>query len=79
MSVLKPNPVFGVPLTTLMERDKHEIPLIVTKCVEAIEKYGLKSVGIYRLSGTNTHIQRLKNDFDFSKWIRYCVMLLTVL
>ncbi|KAG1151622.1 hypothetical protein G6F37_004903 [Rhizopus arrhizus] len=66
MSVLKPNPVFGVPLTTLMERDKHEIPLIVTKCVEAIEKYGLKSVGIYRLSGTNTHIQRLKNDFDFN-------------
>lgn len=49
-----------------MERDKREIPLIVTKCVEAIEEYGLKSVGLYRLSGTNTHIQRLKNEFDFS-------------
>lgn len=66
MSVLKPNPVFGVPLITLMERDKREIPLIVTKCVEAIEKYGLDSVGIYRLSGTSTHIQQLKNDFDFN-------------
>ncbi|CEG72035.1 hypothetical protein RMATCC62417_07664 [Rhizopus microsporus] len=66
MNILKPNPVFGVSLIKLMERDKREIPLIVTKCVEAIEEYGLKSVGLYRLSGTNTHIQRLKNEFDFS-------------
>ncbi|CAO3681211.1 hypothetical protein G6F70_005068 [Rhizopus microsporus] len=66
MNILKPNPVFGVSLIKLMERDKREIPLIVTKCVEAIEEYGLKSVGLYRLSGTNTHIQRLKNEFDFN-------------
>ncbi|KAI9470624.1 MAG: Rho GTPase activation protein [Benjaminiella poitrasii] len=64
LNVLRPNPVFGVDLTTLMQRDGYEVPLIVVKCVEAIEYNGLKNVGLYRISGTNTQIQRLKNEFD---------------
>lgn len=59
--------MFGIPLTKLMQRDGHEVPLVVVKCVEAVESLGLKSVGIYRVSGTSTQIQRLKNDFDRSK------------
>lgn len=65
--MLKPNPVFGIELTKLMQRDGHEVPLVVVKCVEAVEATGLKSVGLYRVSGTSTQIQRLKNDFDRSK------------
>jgi hypothetical protein len=47
-----------------MKRDGKDVPLFVEKCVEAIEAQGLKTVGIYRLSGTSTQIQRLKNQFD---------------
>lgn len=53
-----------------MQRDGHEVPLVVVKCVEAVESTGLKSVGIYRVSGTSTQIQRLKNDFDRGKETR---------
>ncbi|KAI9248914.1 Rho GTPase activation protein [Sporodiniella umbellata] len=66
MSVLKPNPVFGVSLIELMKRDQQEIPPVMIKCVEAIEKEGLDSEGIYRLSGTTVAIQQLKNDFDYN-------------
>lgn len=39
-SVLNPNPVFGVDLALLMERDREEVPLILRKCAEAVETYG---------------------------------------
>ncbi|KAI8983009.1 Rho GTPase activation protein [Pilobolus umbonatus] len=64
INILKPNPVFGVDLTRLMQRDKQEVPMIVKKCAEAIEAHGLRTVGIYRVSGTSTQIHRLKNEFD---------------
>jgi hypothetical protein len=64
---LNPNPVFGIELSTLMKRDQQEVPMIVQKCAEAVEKYGLHSVGIYRESGTGTQIQKLKADFNRSK------------
>lgn len=51
-----------------MKRDQQEVPMIVQKCAEAVEKYGLHSVGIYRESGTGTQIQKLKADFNRSKW-----------
>lgn len=64
INVLKPNPVFGVELVKLMKRDGQEVPEIVRKCTDAVEASGLKSVGIYRLSGTSTQIQSLKSSFD---------------
>lgn len=47
-----------------MERDKQEIPLVVVRCAEAVENAGLNTVGLYRISGTSTQIQRLKSSFD---------------
>ncbi|GAA5810617.1 hypothetical protein MFLAVUS_004040 [Mucor flavus] len=64
LNILKPNPVFAVDLIKLMERDKQEIPLIVVRCAEAVENAGLNTVGLYRVSGTSTQIQRLKSSFD---------------
>ncbi|KAI9255239.1 Rho GTPase activation protein [Phascolomyces articulosus] len=64
LTVLNPNPVFGVDLNTLMDRDREEVPHILTKCAEAVETYGLNSVGLYRLSGVNTQIQKLRAAFD---------------
>ncbi|KAI9489451.1 Rho GTPase activation protein [Zychaea mexicana] len=64
LTVLNPNPVFGVDLNTLMDRDREEVPLILIKCAEVVETYGLNTVGIYRLSGVNTQIQKLRAAFD---------------
>ncbi|KAJ7281564.1 Rho GTPase activation protein [Mycena rebaudengoi] len=61
-------PTFGVDLADQMARDNVEIPTIMEKCCQAIEKYGIESQGIYRLSGTMTKVanlrQRLDKDLD---------------
>ncbi|GAA5933758.1 uncharacterized protein JCM15063_001410 [Sporobolomyces koalae] len=58
------NPTFGVDLGDQMLRDAVEVPRVLEKCAEAIELYGLESMGIYRLSGTTSRVQRLKNALD---------------
>ncbi|KAG8832673.1 hypothetical protein FRC17_000892 [Serendipita sp. 399] len=55
---------FGVDLVEQMERDGGQVPRIVIKCCEAVEKYGLDIQGIYRLNGTMTKIARLKELMD---------------
>ncbi|KAJ6518775.1 Rho GTPase activation protein [Mycena sanguinolenta] len=61
-------PIFGVDLADQMARDNVEVPAIMEKCCQAIEKYGIESQGIYRLSGTVTKVanlrQRLDKDMD---------------
>ncbi|EPS26662.1 hypothetical protein POX_g09036 [Penicillium oxalicum] len=58
------NPVFGVPLNDLYERDKTAVPLLVYQCFQAVELFGLETEGIYRLSGSANHINHLKALFD---------------
>ena len=60
-------PTFGVPLADQMMRDQVEIPRIVVKCCDAIEKYGLDLQGIYRVSGTQTKVHELKRRVDLSE------------
>ncbi|THH17052.1 hypothetical protein EW146_g3687 [Bondarzewia mesenterica] len=60
----KGRPTFGVDLTEQMSRDNVEVPPIMVKCCEAIEKYGLYSQGIYRISGTMSKIAKLKERLD---------------
>lgn len=47
-----------------MTRDNVEVPPIMQKCCEAIEKYGIQSQGIYRLSGTTSKVANLKLKLD---------------
>lgn len=56
--------VFGVSLNRLYERDGLAVPMVVYQCIQALDLYGLAVEGIYRLSGSATHIQQLKNMFD---------------
>lgn len=58
------NPVFGISLNELYVRDGTAVPLIVYQCFQAIELFGLEMEGIYRLSGSATHISRMKALFD---------------
>ncbi|OZJ04939.1 hypothetical protein BZG36_02644 [Bifiguratus adelaidae] len=63
--------VFGGYLTVPPDDD---IPAIVRACIQEVDKRGLTSVGIYRLSGPASTIQRLRSaynhhdpDIDLSK------------
>jgi Rho GTPase-activating protein RGD1 len=57
-------PVFGVSLRTLFERDGLAVPMIVYQCIQAVDLYGLEVEGIYRVSGTNSHVQKIRAMFD---------------
>jgi Rho GTPase-activating protein RGD1 len=60
----KGRPTFGVDLAQQMARDNVEVPIIMEKCCTAIEKYGLQTQGIYRLSGMVSKVQKLKERLD---------------
>lgn len=47
-----------------MARDGADLPPIVEKCCQAIEKHGLDSQGIYRLAGTQSKVQELRRRLD---------------
>ncbi|CAG8574261.1 9732_t:CDS:10, partial [Acaulospora colombiana] len=65
INIIKPRNTFGVDLAEQMQRDGVEIPLILVKCAEAIEQIGgLEVQGLYRVSGIQSHIQRLRSLFD---------------
>lgn len=57
-------PVFGQSLEELFARDGTAVPMIVYQCLQAVDLFGLEVEGIYRLSGTSTHIQIMKAMFD---------------
>jgi hypothetical protein len=57
-------PVFGLSLEELLKRDGSAIPLVVYQCIQAVELYGMEVEGIYRLSGSTTHVSKLKSIFD---------------
>ncbi|KAI0339450.1 RhoGAP-domain-containing protein [Trametopsis cervina] len=60
----KGRPTFGVDLAEQMIRDDVDVPPIVVKCCEAIEKYGLNYQGIYRIGGTLVKVKELKEKLD---------------
>ncbi|KAG4098580.1 hypothetical protein H8356DRAFT_378739 [Neocallimastix lanati (nom. inval.)] len=41
-----------------------EIPILLQKCVELVEKIGLRTEGIYRLSGNSATVQSLRKKFE---------------
>jgi hypothetical protein len=41
------------------------VPLLVIKCIEAVERLGgLKREGIYRMSGRQSNIEKLRQAFE---------------
>uniref|UniRef100_A0A8C7ZFL8 Rho GTPase-activating protein 15 n=1 Tax=Oryzias sinensis TaxID=183150 RepID=A0A8C7ZFL8_9TELE len=62
--------VFGCHLLTLCEREGTTVPKFIQTCLDAIEKRGLETDGIYRVSGNLATIQKLRfvvdqeEDFD---------------
>ena len=44
----------------------NKIPRIVYDCIDAVEKKAMQSVGVYRLSGNTSDIQKLRYSFNQS-------------
>ncbi|KAH7905642.1 Rho GTPase activation protein [Hygrophoropsis aurantiaca] len=57
-------PTFGVDLAEQMARDGVELPPVIEKCCTTIEKYGIYSQGIYRISGMARKVALLKERLD---------------
>ncbi|KAJ8659151.1 hypothetical protein O0I10_005190 [Lichtheimia ornata] len=52
-------PVFGVDLKTLVSRNGG-VPIILIRCARAVEEHGLDTIGIYRIPGISTQVQKLR-------------------
>lgn len=57
-------PVFGISLDELFIRDGSAVPMVVHQCIQAVDLFGLEVEGIYRLSGTASHVSRIRGMFD---------------
>ncbi|KAK3670682.1 Rho GTPase-activating protein [Recurvomyces mirabilis] len=57
-------PTFGISLQELFDRDQSAVPLVVIQCILAVDHFGIETTGIYRQSGTSSHVQRLIGQFD---------------
>jgi len=64
-------PLFGVPLSMAVERDRsHDgvpLPALVRRCIDHLEENGLMQEGIYRSSGVKSKVNKLKTGLDARK------------
>ena len=60
--------LFGANLETVLDRETagFPVPLIVKRCTDEVEKRGLDIIGIYRLCGSETKKQMLREAFEES-------------
>lgn len=65
--VIRYRKVFGVPLKTLVKREKIDVPHFIEKSINFIREYGTKTEGIFRLSGRQTQIEKLRDQLDQGK------------
>lgn len=56
--------VFGLDLTTLVKAHRTQRPWVLDKCIAEMEKRGLTSEGLYRVSGFQDEIASLKLALD---------------
>uniref|UniRef100_A0A3Q3EW19 N-chimaerin n=1 Tax=Labrus bergylta TaxID=56723 RepID=A0A3Q3EW19_9LABR len=56
--------VFSCDLTTLVKAHNTTRPMVVDMCIQEIELRGMKSEGLYRVSGFSEHIEEVRLAFD---------------
>ncbi|KAK0148079.1 Rho GTPase-activating protein 5 [Merluccius polli] len=64
---------FGVPLQSLVTPER-PVPLFIEKCVGYIERIGLTTEGLYRVSGNKTDQDNIQKQFDQDPGIDLVVM-----
>ncbi|XP_060803118.1 active breakpoint cluster region-related protein [Amyelois transitella] len=60
----KPGALFGAKITHVAKREKRNIPFIISACVREVERRGITEVGVYRISGSASDLNRLKKSFE---------------
>ncbi|KAJ8012751.1 hypothetical protein DPEC_G00046130 [Dallia pectoralis] len=56
--------VYSCELTTLVKAHDTKRPMVVDMCIREIESRGLKSEGLYRISGFSDSVEDVKSSFD---------------
>ena len=56
--------VFGFQLNVTSRLENSNVPLVVRKCIEEIDKRGLDVMGLYRISGNARRKRQLRAQFD---------------
>ncbi|VBB34842.1 unnamed protein product, partial [Acanthocheilonema viteae] len=56
--------VFGVPLSSQLSGPSKLVPVVVERCVDELQKRGLKVKGIYRTCGVKSKIEQICEDFE---------------
>lgn len=67
-------PTFGVSIEDVIQfAGIDNVPLVVKKCIEIVESYGLDIEGIYRTSGNKATVQHLRESID-NKFTNYLLI-----
>lgn len=63
--------IFGVDLEVAVKRENTgtNVPLILKRCLDEVEKRGLNVVGIYRLCGSAVRKKMLREAFEKNAWL----------
>uniref|UniRef100_A0A0R3RXZ9 Rho-GAP domain-containing protein n=1 Tax=Elaeophora elaphi TaxID=1147741 RepID=A0A0R3RXZ9_9BILA len=56
--------VFGVPLSSQLNGPSRLVPIVLERCVDELQKRGLKVKGIYRTCGVKSKIEQICEDFE---------------
>ncbi|KAI8375225.1 hypothetical protein BD560DRAFT_393091 [Blakeslea trispora] len=60
--------IFGTSLTEYAQQRGRSPPLLITKCIEAIERLGgIEKEGIYRVSGKQSNMEKIKHAFELDE------------
>lgn len=61
---------FGVGLQAIVDREKTgmNVPVLVHRCIEEVERRGLDQVGLYRLCGSAKRKQHLREELERNPW-----------
>ncbi|XP_066997910.2 active breakpoint cluster region-related protein [Anabrus simplex] len=64
----KTSGLFGAKIQQVCKRQKRNVPFIMTSCVREVERRGMNEVGIYRVSGSASDVNRLKKSFETNSY-----------
>lgn len=56
--------MFGMDLSEVAAREERTVPLVVEKCIEAVEARGMDYEGIYRKSGGAAQMRAIQQAFE---------------
>lgn len=64
--------MFGLDLVKQVQSEDNQVPLVVRKCIEAVEQRGMDYEGIYRKSGGAGQMRLIQQSFEHNEEINLC-------